>query len=59
LFSFLNKLFFSFALDDSIEFFIGNENPEDWESSMINDEESLFLSFDEERLNGDGIERDF
>jgi len=26
---------------------------------MINDEESLFLSFDEERLNGDGIERDF
>jgi len=26
---------------------------------MINDEESLFLSFDEDRLNADGIERDF
>lgn len=36
-----------------------NENPEEWDSSMINDEESLFLSFDEERLNVDGLEKDF
>ncbi|CAF3352501.1 unnamed protein product [Rotaria socialis] len=49
--------------NESIDFLIDNENPEDWDSSMINDEESLFLSFDEERLNGDDddddIDRDF
>jgi hypothetical protein len=46
-------------IDESVDFFIGNENPEDWDSSMINDEESLFLSFDEDRLNSDGIEGHF
>ncbi|CAF1473597.1 unnamed protein product [Adineta steineri] len=45
--------------NESIDFFIENENPEDWESSMINDEESLFLSFDEERINDDGTEQIF
>ena len=54
----LKCVFFS-ALDESVDFFIDNEIPEDWDSSMINDEESLFLSFDEDRLNVDGIERDF
>ncbi|CAF3974604.1 unnamed protein product [Rotaria sp. Silwood2] len=45
--------------NESIDFLIDNENPEDWDSSMINDEESLFLSFDEDRLNNDDIEKDF
>ncbi|CAF1021005.1 unnamed protein product [Rotaria sp. Silwood1] len=41
------------AKNESIDFLIDDENPEDWDSSMINDEESLFLSFDEDRLNND------
>ncbi|UJR36761.1 hypothetical protein I4U23_029476 [Adineta vaga] len=44
---------------ESIDFFIGNENPEEWDASMINDEESLFLSFDEERINDNNIESNF
>jgi hypothetical protein len=40
----LNKYFFLFAIDESIDFFIDNENPKYWDSSMINDEEQLFLS---------------
>ncbi len=52
------SIYFS-PLDESVDFFIDSENPEDWDSSMINDEESLFLAFDEDRLNDDGIEGDF
>jgi hypothetical protein len=28
---------FCFVIDEPIDFFIDNENPEDWDSSMIND----------------------
>ncbi|CAF4057300.1 unnamed protein product [Adineta steineri] len=45
--------------NESIDFLIGNENPDEWDVSMINDEESLFLSFDEEGLHDNNIERDF
>lgn len=44
-------------LDETVDLFINDENPDDWDSSMINDEESLFLSFDEERLNFDEIDK--
>ncbi|CAF0922184.1 unnamed protein product [Adineta ricciae] len=41
---------------ESIDFFIENENPDEWVASMINDEDSLFLSFDEEGTNDNIIE---
>lgn len=46
-----------YFLDENVDLFIGNENPEDWDSSMINDDESLFLAFDEERLNFDVMDQ--
>ncbi|CAF3966832.1 unnamed protein product [Rotaria sp. Silwood2] len=42
--------------NESIDFLIGNENPDEWDPSMIYDSESLFLSFDEERMCDNGIE---
>lgn len=44
-------------LDETVDLFINDENPDDWDTEMINDEESLFLSFDEERLNFDDIDK--
>jgi len=47
-------LTFALFKDESIDFLIDHENPEDWSQAMMNDEESLFLSFDEDQLNIDG-----
>ena len=55
----IDKSYFSLVIVECIDFLIGNENPEDWEASMINDEESLFLAFDEERLGEHGIDEIF
>ncbi|CAF0987121.1 unnamed protein product [Rotaria sordida] len=40
--------------NESIDFLIGNENLDEWDPSMIYDSESLFLSFDEERICDNG-----
>ncbi|CAF3333241.1 unnamed protein product [Rotaria socialis] len=45
--------------NESIDFIIGHENPDEWDPSIIYDSESLFLSFDEERICDNGTEGNF
>ncbi|CAF4085786.1 unnamed protein product, partial [Rotaria magnacalcarata] len=45
--------------NESIDFIIGHENPDEWDPSIIYDSESLFLSFDEERICDNGTDGNF